>query len=570
MAEQDDIFVGRRLLEAGGITQEELIESLFDMAIERRSGRSVIRPLGVFLLARGRLTQAALNQLLTERVRPPPEDATVSQATDLAIGDVLVAAGAATAVQVNECLHLQREGKRPGRPSKRLGELLVEKGYSTVAQVQRALAYLRKSIQICDQCGTRYNIVGAHRGRVYACPECGGELAEAGGGSVAVHATPETLPIVRDLAKTNAEVTVPAMQMPELPPVAQALLDRAVKVYLKQKTKVRRSILHEAERFQVELSRYGLWVSFLDIVLRFGGLTWQQAETIRKTDFQAIVQSNAWKQQTVPGYRIFGKIASGGFATIFSAEQILSGRKVALKMMHADRARDETAVMRFKHEAALMIRFHHPNIVRGHEYFEEGTLKFLAMELIEGDSLDRLVAEARGMPACRALSIAAQIAEALRYMQMEGYIHRDVKPENVLVDREGRAKLCDLGFALEMKADATGKSATTVGTAAYMSPEQARGELDLKVGTDIYALGLTLYFMLTAREPFTGESSGEVLAERFSEGVAAPDLASVRAPEPLLGLLKRMLHPQREKRFGAYPELLAAMGAMKEAMGGSS
>jgi len=562
MAEQDDVYVGRRLLEMGVVAREQLVECLFEIAVERRACRAT-EPLGMMLVRRGLVRKAEIGMILGERVRAPRGDVTPSQSSDLAFGELLVAAGVATSVQVNECLVAQRE-KPAGAPSRRLGELLVERGYATPDHVRRALAYQSKAIHACVRCGQQYNVVGAQAVRKYRCPSCGGELAMAMGASVTVCQSSIGMPAVppKGAARTEA---VAAADMPVLPPDAQAHVDRAMKLYLRQKVHVKRSVLNDAERFQFELARYGLWVSFLEVVRRFGGLTWQQAEDLKGTDFGAIVKSDAWKRQTVPGYSVRARIASGGFGAIFAAEPVFGGARVALKVMHEDRARDPKLVSCFRHEAALMIRFTHPNIVRGFDYTEEEGLHFIVMELVEGDSLDRVVLESgRGLSPRKTLSIARQIASALQYMQREGYLHRDVKPQNVLVTPEERVKLCDLGLAAEIRPNA-GRADFTMGTPGYMSPEQARGEADLKAGSDIYALGCTVYFMLTARKPVGADTSDEVPAERIAE-MGRLDLGLVQAPEPVTALLQRMLDPRRESRFGTYEELLGAVDAAAKAL----
>ncbi|MBI2931402.1 MAG: protein kinase [Planctomycetes bacterium] len=558
MAEKDDVYIGRRLLDAGCVGRESLIECLFEIALERRRSATGT-PLGVLLVRRGLTNAGEIGSLLAERVRAPEADPTPPQQSDLALGELLVAVGATSSGQVNECLRLQSEMKAQGEPLRRLGELLVEQGIVTSGQIQRVLAYQDKHIHLCARCGTSFNVLGARPECTYRCPRCGGDLAVSTEGSVTVAgSTPaEAASGARPEPEMSA-VPVAATSMPVLPPDAQAHIDRATKLYLRQKLNVRRSILNEAERFQLELSRYGLWVSFVDVVRRFGGLTWQQAENVRKTDFEAIMRSEAWKRQTVPGYRVLQRIACGGFGTIFSAEQLFGGRRVALKVMHADQALDPSKLAAFRQEAALMMKLDHRNIVRGFDFCDEGWLQVLVMELVEGDSLERLILESGALPAPKALSLARQIAEALRYMQTEGYIHRDVKPQNILVSHEGCAKLCDLGLAMEMRPGMTGRCAFTAGTPGYMSPEQARGEADLKVGTDIYALGGTLYFMLTGRKPFPEATSAEIPAEGERKETW-PDMRMLDVSDSVFELLRRMTHPQREMRFKTYPELLAVM-----------
>ena len=174
-------------------------------------------------------------------------------------------------------------------------------------------------------------------------------------------------------------------------------------------------------------------------------------------------------------------------------------------------------------------------------------------------SVDSWVCEKGLLDPAMALRITKEVAEALRYLLLEGYIHRDVKPENILLGRDGKAKICDMGFATEIQSIAEGKSDQTQGTVAYMSPEQARGEMDLRGGTDIYALGLSLYFMLSAHDAFRGDSSESILSTRFADGGVSVNFDQMRAPVNVVALVKRMTNPDRQRRFRSYDELFQAM-----------
>jgi serine/threonine-protein kinase len=153
------------------------------------------------------------------------------------------------------------------------------------------------------------------------------------------------------------------------------------------------------------------------------------------------------------------------------------------------------------------------------------------------------------------------VADALRYVHSEGYLHRDIKPDNVLLDASGRVKLCDFGFAAPMdQASLAGETVGRVeGTRGYLSPERARGEADALVGSDIYALGITLYALLTGYEPFKGASSEEMVTGQIQEGMPVPNLLMVKASPEVVRLLKRMMHPSRAQRFGSAVEVVAAM-----------
>ncbi len=545
MAEEDDLYVGKRSLEEGLLGKEHLLESLLDLAEERRrrDGQKTPRPLGALLVARGFLKQADLNRLLAGRLGPG------SVSADLEFGKVLIACKYATAGQVDEAVREQEADRESGRPPRRLGEILLSKGHLSAENLQRALAYRERAIYACTGCAARYNILHAKPDGRYACRKCGRPLAPATDLGARADAS---MYATRSIPKADPPAPAPP------PSPDQPEIDRALALYLRQKNMLRRETLRELIQFQDELVRYGLSVPLGEVLSRRKIVTWAQSETLRKTDFASIVKSPAWQAQSVPGYRITGKIASGGFATIFAAEPVFGSTRVALKLMLAERAKNPSAVESFRREARLLMRFDHPHIVKAFDQDEFRGIPYLTMELVEGRSLDALVRDSGPLPPAAALRAVRQAAEALSYMQREGYIHRDLKPENILLDRDHDAKVCDLGFALPLRERAVGAAALTQGTVGYISPEQARGELDLKVGTDIYSLGLTLYFALTACPPFEGMSSETIMADRFATGVAAPDFGRLRAPEPLVEVVRKMLHPERAGRFTTYPELLAA------------
>jgi serine/threonine-protein kinase len=302
---------------------------------------------------------------------------------------------------------------------------------------------------------------------------------------------------------------------------------------------VKRESLREAELLQMELARFDIWIPFLDILQKLGGLTWLQADQVRKTEFDKLLSSQAWKEEAVPGYRVVNKIASGSFATIFAADPVFGGKRVALKVLHADRVSDADAVARFRREAALLMKLRHPSIVHGFDLSEHGGAHYLSMELVDGDSLERAVYEGRGLNSLRALGVLRQVAVALKHLLAEGYVHRDVKPSNILLAKDGTAKLCDLGLVEEAK---TG------------------------IESDLYSLGVTLFYMLSANARFAGPASSEVLAARFVSGRDEVDPASLRAPGPIVDLLGRLVHRERAKRVQGYVELLREIEACAEAL----
>ncbi len=535
---EDDVYLGRHVLEHNLVSREALLECLFQIAQERSSGMP--RPLGVVLVSRGLITQEELDRILSSRVSDGDAAATLTEAE---VGRLLVSAGLLSQENVEECLRLQDELRRAGREAPPLGELVVHRGYVTDAQVLRVLAYQRKALYSCSGCGVRVSAAPPPAGNRYRCKKCGGSLAPL--------EPPSQQPAPGAMAMREAEHGEDS----------QHEVDRAVAVYLKQKGMVRRDLVRACQRLQTEFARYGLVTPLAEVLRRAGAISWPQQRELEGVNFDKLVRDPDWKKQAIPGYKLLARLASGGFAGIWTAESLFGGGQVAAKLLHPERAKDPRAVARFEWEAMLLQRFSCPSIVRGIDRgFERGT-HYLIMEHVDGRSLGQALSESGAFPVREALRAARQVAEALAYLHGEGYLHRDVKPDNAILDSSGRLKLCDLGFAVPIpRVDGQpSQSATAVGTAGYMPPEMARGVKVLKEGGDIYSLGILLYALLTGHEPFAGVSSEEVVTDQIEGGLPVPNLMMVSAPAPVIQLLKRMMHPDPARRVSRAADVIAAI-----------
>ncbi|HEX7313508.1 MAG TPA: serine/threonine-protein kinase [Pyrinomonadaceae bacterium] len=224
---------------------------------------------------------------------------------------------------------------------------------------------------------------------------------------------------------------------------------------------------------------------------------------------------------TLGSYRILEKIGAGGMGTVYLAKDARLGRRVALKLLPAHFARDEELVRRFEQEARAASALNHPNIITVHEIGEERGCLFIVTEFVEGKTLRERMWEGR-FTAAEALDVCAQAAGALQKAHAAGVIHRDVKPENVMLDDEGHVKVLDFGIAKQVatvpsvdteaptSARVNTASGIVLGTTAYMSPEQVRG-LDLDGRSDVWSLGCVLYEMLTGRAPFDEKNFGDLV-----------------------------------------------------------
>ncbi len=260
--------------------------------------------------------------------------------------------------------------------------------------------------------------------------------------------------------------------------------------------------------------------------------------------------------EPIPGVRISGKMGVGGTATVFLADDVKNRRTVALKIIHPSLARDGKAVARFQREARLLIQFDHPNIVKGYAQGMMGPLAYFLMERLEGETAQERLDREKSFTEAQALEIILETAKAIDYMQAQGIVHRDIKPGNIFLLKDGRVKVLDLGFAQPMGAVSMGEEETTSGTVQYMSPEQARGQRDLDVRADIYSLGATLYHMVLGELPFSGGDSMEVMAKQVMESLNSSEIKNRRISRHMHYFIERMMSKEKDLRYTTPRELI--------------
>ena len=249
-------------------------------------------------------------------------------------------------------------------------------------------------------------------------------------------------------------------------------------------------------------------------------------------------------------YEVEELVGHGGMSSVYKAHDTLLERYVALKILHEQYNADADFVERFKREARAVAQLQHPNIVTVIDRGEEDDRQFIVFEFIDGENLKERVVRKGRLDVREALEIAVEIARGLSFAHSQGLIHRDVKPQNVLLNGDGRAKVTDFGIARSVEVDGMTQTGTVLGTSNYIAPEQASGQR-VDTQSDVYALGIVLYEMLAGEVPFPGESFVAVAMKHVHE--PPPNLLDVRRDVPIrvAAAVDRALEKDPEQRFGS-------------------
>jgi eukaryotic-like serine/threonine-protein kinase len=254
-------------------------------------------------------------------------------------------------------------------------------------------------------------------------------------------------------------------------------------------------------------------------------------------------------------YRILRKLGSGGMANVYLAEDEDLGRRVAIKILSERYANDESFNERFRREAKSAASLSHPNIVSIYDRGEADGIPYIAMEVIEGRSLKELILTRGPLPLATAIDYTHQILDALRFAHRNGIIHRDIKPHNILLGAENRAKVTDFGIARAGASQMT-EVGSIMGTAQYLSPEQARGA-PVTAASDLYSVGVVLYEMLTGQVPFSGDSAIEIAMKHLNETPRPPSSLRPELTPELDQVVLRALAKNPEDRYQASEEFSA-------------
>src|SRR5213083_1523980 len=246
-------------------------------------------------------------------------------------------------------------------------------------------------------------------------------------------------------------------------------------------------------------------------------------------------------------YQVVRKLGSGGMANVYLAEDQELGRRVAIKILNDRHANDDQFVERFRREAKNAAGLSHPNIVSIYDRGEAEGTYYIAMEYLDGRSLKELIVSRGQAPIRLAIEYARQILAAIRFAHRHGIVHRDIKPHNVLVDGEGRLKVTDFGIARAGTSQMT-EAGSIIGTAQYLSPEQARGA-PVDQRSDLYSVGVVLYELLTGVVPFSGDTPVEIAMKHLSSPPEPPSRKRAEIPHDLDMVVLRALAKDPADRY---------------------
>jgi eukaryotic-like serine/threonine-protein kinase len=267
----------------------------------------------------------------------------------------------------------------------------------------------------------------------------------------------------------------------------------------------------------------------------------------------------------IPGFRLVEKLGQGSMGTVYKGVQKSLERTVAIKVMPPELGRNANFVKRFLREARSVAKLNHPNIVSGIDVGEVEGWRYFVMEFIDGVTVGDILRRGGAMDERRSIRIIRQVAQALEHAHKHLLVHRDIKPDNIMIARDGVAKLCDLGLAKEPKeGGSTTEEGLAMGTPNYISPEQAQGKKKIDIRSDLYSLGATFYHMVTGVLPYDGPNPAVIMTRHLLDPLPPPRTRNSALMRGTCQIIEKMMMKTCEDRYQAPEDLIAHLTILEE------
>lgn len=268
--------------------------------------------------------------------------------------------------------------------------------------------------------------------------------------------------------------------------------------------------------------------------------------------------------QQIPGFQVLSRLGQGAMAVVFKAKQLSLDRIVAIKVLPKRLSENPEFVERFYREGKAAARLNHPHIVQAYDVGESSGYHYFVMEYIDGQTVYDLLGGDGRVAESEAARIILQTARALEHAHAQGLIHRDVKPKNIMLTKQGVVKLADMGLAREVNdyVTATAEAGRAYGTPYYISPEQIRGDINIDYRADIYALGATFYHMVAGRVPFDGTTPSAVMHKHLKEPLVPPDHINPSLSSGVGEIIEVMMAKNPDDRYPGMAELISDLEAV--------
>ena len=295
-----------------------------------------------------------------------------------------------------------------------------------------------------------------------------------------------------------------------------------------------------------------------DVLVNHQFVTRRQLDRLQ-TDFDTRKST-----QRIQGYRIIRKLGAGAMATVFLAQQESLDRPVAIKVLPKKFSENEDFLERFYKEGRAAAKLNDANIVQAYDVGQSGEYHYFVMEYVDGDTVYEQIVEKKQLSEQEALPIIRQVAQALQHAHKVGFIHRDIKPKNIMIANNGDVKLADLGLAraVDDAEAAEAEAGRAYGTPYYISPEQIRGKKEITPAADIYGLGATLYHMVTGKVPFSGKNPSDVMHRHLKEDLIPPDHLNSSLSAGFSQVIEMMMAKDVSQRYQNAADLIEALDAV--------